>query len=262
MLSDQSWGPDKLVLNLIGFAILRRLLNRIQRLCSALTLNIIFHDRHFIAVNKPAGIGVGADDSGDDTLLGQVRRWNESRQVDGRKGYCVPIHFLDRPVSGVVLFGLSSKGAARLNEQFRNHTIRKTYLAIVEGAPAEDSGRLLHALKKIRERNQTVVTHQQDPDGKASELSYHVVSRHGGYSVLAVTPKTGRSHQIRVQLTTLNTPIVGDVKYGANGGWLGRIALHAAQLQLKHPVDKDILTLEAPLPEEWIQRFGRTKLAT
>ncbi|MFY7930958.1 MAG: RluA family pseudouridine synthase [Oligoflexus sp.] len=214
-------------------------------------LSILFADRHLIAVNKPARTPVASDASGDDTLLEQVRLWNEARQVDGRKGYCVPIHFLDRPVSGLVLFGLSSKGAARLNEQFRSRSLQKTYLAVVCGRPSRAEGRLEHDLAKDKHQNLTRISHAKDPEAKRSILTYRVLGYHDELTLLEVRPETGRSHQIRVQLASLGTPIWGDVKYGAPETWNACIALHAWRLELSHPVGKETLCLEAPLPEYW-----------
>lgn len=208
-----------------------------------------------MVVNKPAGIGIGTDDSGDDTLLEFVRTWNSRRQETGKKGYCVPIHFLDRPVSGAVLFGLSSKGAARLNEQFRNRQVRKVYHAVVEGVPDQEEGTLNHFLRKDSKKNKTTITNANDSEGKESVLDYKVIERISGLSVIEVRPKTGRSHQIRVQLSSLGTPIVGDLKYGASAGWDGRIGLHAVKIGIKHPTDKTDLEVIAPFPKEWQQRF-------
>lgn len=214
-------------------------------------LTILFADRHMLAVVKPARMPLASDASRDDTLLQRVRLWNEERQEEGRKGYCVPIHFLDRPVSGVVLFGLSSKGAMRLNEQFRQRTLRKTYVAIVHGCPQKPEGRLEHYLSKDKRLNVTRLSHAQDKEAKRSVLRYRVLASQGGLSLVAIEPETGRSHQIRVQLASLGTPIYGDGKYGASSSWDGTIALHALQLRLKHPVSKDELRLEAPLPPRW-----------
>lgn len=215
------------------------------------SLEILFADRHFIAVNKPARVGVGSDDSGDETLLSVVRHWNSQRQEEGRKGYCVPIHFLDRPVSGVIVFALSSKAAARLNTQFRDRSIGKHYAALVEGVPSEPNGTLEHWLVKDRNNNETRVTHAKHPDAKLSRLSYQTLAVNDGRAFLLVKPETGRSHQIRVQLAAMGTPIWGDVKYGASQSWDGRIALHAWHLYLKHPVGNAALHLTAPFPSYW-----------
>lgn len=218
-------------------------------------LSVLYSDRHLVAVVKPARVPTASDESGDDSLLARVRRWNEARQSEGKKGYCVPIHFLDRPVSGLVLFGLSSKGSSRLNELFRTRRLSKTYLAIVYGHPAQTSGRLEHDLCKDKVRNVTrVVSPGEAPDdAKRSVLTYELVGRRGPLSMLLVRPETGRSHQIRVQLATLGTPIWGDVKYGAPEPWNGVIALHALRLSFQHPVSKETLELEAPLPEPWYE---------
>ncbi len=215
------------------------------------SLTILFQDHHLVAVSKPARLPVASDHSGDETLLERVRAWNSERQEAGKKGYCVPIHFLDRPVSGLVLFGLSSKGAARLNEMFRKRQLNKIYVAVVEGIPREPRGRLEHFLAKDKNSNLTRITGAKDPEGKRSVLDYEVIATHGHRSWIRVEPETGRSHQIRVQLASLGTPIVGDGKYGSSTNWDGRIALHAFCLHLKHPVGGKPLSLEAPLPAYW-----------
>ncbi len=214
-------------------------------------LSILYADQHLVAVVKPARVPTASDSSGDDSLLARVRRWNEARQSEGKKGYCVPIHFLDRPVSGLVLFGLSSKGSSRLNELFRARKLQKTYLAIVHGHPAAPRGRLEHELVKDKSHNLTSVAKPGDPAAKRSVLSYQEVARRGKLSMLLVRPETGRSHQIRVQLASLGTPIWGDVKYGAPEAWNGSIALHALRLSFQHPVSKEALELEAPTAASW-----------
>lgn len=221
------------------------------------SLTILFQDNHLVAVSKPARLPVASDHSGDQTLLERVRSWNAARQEEGKKGYCVPIHFLDRPVSGLVLFGLSSKGAARLNELFRNRKLDKIYVALVEGRPRQAKGRLEHFLAKDKDSNLTRITHAKDPEGKRSVLDYEVIATEGDRSWLRVKPETGRSHQIRVQLASLGTPILGDGKYGSSLSWDGRIALHAFCLQLKHPVGGKPMALEAPLPEYWTELWPK-----
>ncbi len=213
--------------------------------------SILFLDRHLIAVKKPARIPTASDASGDDTMLERVRQWHSARQAEGKKGYCVPIHFLDRPVSGLMLFGLSSKGASRLNEQFRARSLQKTYVAIVEGCPAVKEGRLEHMLAKQRQTNITEIVGPKHPDGKRSVLRYRVIAERAGLSWILVQPETGRSHQIRVQLASLGTPIYGDLKYGAQKAWDGCIALHALRLQFEHPIAREKMVLEAPLSERW-----------
>ena len=219
-------------------------------------MNIIFEDHHLIAVVKPARVPVASDASRDTTLLTIIRDWNLTRQVEGRKGYCVPIHFLDRPVSGVIIFALSSKAATRLNEQFRKRTLSKRYFAIVEGIPQASSGQLEHYLAKEKSDNYVRIVGKGHPEGKLCVLQYKVLASHKGLSWVEVFPETGRSHQIRVQLASLGTPIFGDVKYGSSNPWEGRIALHAATLEIQHPVLKEKLYLRAPLDQAWREMWG------
>lgn len=218
--------------------------------------HIIFEDKHIIAVTKPARVPVASDSSRDTTLLTMIRDWNLTRQVEGRKGYCVPIHFLDRPVSGTIIFALSSKAATRLNEQFRQRSLSKRYFAVVEGRPERTSAELEHYLLKEKSDNFVRIVGKGHPEGKLSVLRYKVLAAHKGLSWIEVFPETGRSHQIRVQLASLGTPIFGDVKYGAKNSWEGRIALHAATLEIQHPVSKEAMALRAPLDQAWREMWG------
>jgi 23S rRNA pseudouridine1911/1915/1917 synthase len=213
---------------------------------------ILFEDNHLIAVNKPARLPVASDASGDVTLLTKIRDRHYAKQAEGKKGYCVPIHFLDRPVSGAIVFALSSKAAARLNEQFKMRTLTKQYFALVEGLPLQREGTLVQALAKDPKDNHVRIVHERHPQAKLCKLSYRVIAEGRELTWLEVLPETGRSHQIRVQLASLGTPIYGDKKYGSRHGWDGRIALHAATLTIRHPTSKTPLSLSAPLDDSWI----------
>ena len=212
---------------------------------------IIYEDHHIVAVSKPARVPVASESSRDETLLEMVRLWNSRRQVEGKKGYCVPIHFLDRPVSGVILFGLSSKAAARLNELFRGRDIKKTYVAITEGCPKEMEATLEHWLVKDRDDNKASIGKRGDTDAKKCVLSYKVEAQRGNLALVVVKPVTGRSHQIRAQMAAIGCPLWGDVKYGASSGWDGKVGLHAARLEFNHPVGGTPMKLLAPIPDYW-----------
>lgn len=212
---------------------------------------IIYEDRHMVAANKPARVPVASEDSGDMTLLSMVREWNKLRQEPGKKGYCVPIHFLDRPVSGVILFAISSKAASRLNQMFRDRLMHKTYVAIVHGAPESSEGKLEHWLSKDREENFAKIVSSKHEDAKRCVLSFRVLATVEGRSLVQVNPVTGRSHQIRAQFSAIGCPLVGDTKYGAATSWDGRVALHAFSLRFSHPVGGLAMNLTAPLPDYW-----------
>lgn len=212
---------------------------------------IIYEDHHLVAVNKPAGIPVAGEETGSITLLEMVRHWNAARQVEGKKGYCVPIHFLDRPVSGVVLFALSSKAAGRLNALFRNRNIHKTYVALASPPPHKGHATLEHWLIKDRDDNRAIVSHGETKDAKKCTLSYRVIGTAANTALLEVKPITGRSHQIRAQMAAIGSPLMGDVKYGARTTWEKRVALHAARLEFNHPVGDKTMKLLAPVPDYW-----------
>ncbi len=168
------------------------------------------------------------------------------------------VHRLDRPVSGVVVFARTSKSLERMNELFRNRETKKIYNAIVIGKPPKQSDTLVHWLVKDESRNKTTAYKKEHPDGLRSELSYELrankaasdgASAKSGLSLLEVQPVTGRPHQIRVQLSSIGCPIVGDVKYGAEiPNDDASICLHASRLQFIHPVRKEELIIKAEFP--------------
>jgi 23S rRNA pseudouridine1911/1915/1917 synthase len=214
---------------------------------------VIYEDRHLVAVNKPARIPVASENSGDLTLLDMVREWNRLRQGPGKKGYCVPIHFLDRPVSGIILFALSSKAAARLNQFFRERSIQKTYFAIVHCSPDSLEGTLEHWLIKDREANISKVVSKSETDAKKCVLNFRILERGIDRSAIAVYPSTGRSHQIRAQFAAIGCPLIGDVKYGAKHSWEGRVSLHAQNLAFPHPVGGKPTSLSVEIPDYWCE---------
>ena len=222
-----------------------------------LPFTVLFEDNHCLVVAKSARLLVASDDTGDETLLGLLRIYNESNQAEGKKGYVAPLHFLDRPVSGVVMFAKSSKAASRLSEDFRTRRIDKVYRAVVEGYPRDSDGRYEDWLLKDKDANFVKVVAPQTPGAKPCQLRCRLLARHGHLSLLDIHPYTGRSHQIRVQLSSRGMPIVGDTKYGASRPWDGAIALHARRVTFTHPVSKDRLTVEAPLPPSWQELWPR-----
>jgi 23S rRNA pseudouridine1911/1915/1917 synthase len=175
-----------------------------------MTPNVLYEDNHLIAVNKPAGILV------QEELLPLVKNYLKEKYQKPGNVFLGLIHRLDRNVSGIVLLAKTSKGASRLSEQFRLHTIEKIYHAWVEGIPKEKKGTLKHFLLKDEKTNKTSVHEKEIPGSQDAELSYEVVKTEGNHSLLKIYLKTGRSHQIRAQLSHIGCPIVGDVKYGAS----------------------------------------------
>ncbi|MDO8626484.1 MAG: RluA family pseudouridine synthase [Candidatus Magasanikbacteria bacterium] len=205
-----------------------------------MALTVLYEDNHLIAVFKPAGVLVQGDKTGDATLMDEVKYYLKQKYHKTGKVFLGLIHRLDRPVAGVVLFAKTSKGASRLSEQFRNHTVEKIYEALVEGVPPQGQGQLVHFLKKDKEGNVTTVYDNFVPGSQRAELQYEVLDEKmvgpvgntpQARSLLRIKLGTGRSHQIRAQLAKIGCPIVGDVKYGASSALEDKaIALTAASL--------------------------------
>ena len=182
-----------------------------------MTIKVLYEDNHLIAVFKPAGVLVQGDKTGDKCLMDEVKEYLKEKYQKPGNVFLGLLHRLDRPVSGVILFAKTSKGASRLSEQIRNHTITKTYHALVEGQPKKSKATLVNWLIKDENKNLVTVYDEETLDAQYAELDYEVVKTNGKNSILKINLKTGRSHQIRSQLARLGHPIVGDTKYGGGG---------------------------------------------
>jgi 23S rRNA pseudouridine1911/1915/1917 synthase len=211
--------------------------------------DILFEDNHLIAVMKRAGDIVQVDETGDEPLDEQVKKYLAIKYNKPNSAFLGVVHRLDRPVSGVILFAKTSKALERMNAVFKNREVKKTYWAVVRNKPAKSSGVLVHWLVKNPQKNIVTPYNTEVPGSQRAELSYRLLGELGGYYLIEVDPLTGRSHQIRVQLSTLGCPIVGDNKYGyPRGSRKGSICLHARRLQFLHPVKKEPVNIFAKLP--------------
>ncbi|MFH0911517.1 MAG: RluA family pseudouridine synthase [Planctomycetota bacterium] len=215
-------------------------------------LVVLYEDNHLIAVNKPAGMLIQGDKTGDESLLERTREWIRVKCRKPGRVYCGLVHRLDRPASGVVLFARTSKAASRLCEAFKRHEAVKLYRAVVHGRPPEREGRLSHLLVPGKEGRKTRVA-QGAVKAQEAVLFYRTLASTKSYGELEVCLETGRKHQIRAQLAHIGCPIVGDLKYGSNQPLFdGRaIALHALRLEVKHPTREETVSIEAPLPLYW-----------
>jgi 23S rRNA pseudouridine1911/1915/1917 synthase len=213
--------------------------------------DILFEDNHLIAVNKRAGDIVQVDDTGDESLDEKVKRYIALKYNKPNGAFLGVAHRLDRPVSGVILFAKTSKALDRINKMFKSRDMHKTYWAVVRNRPAIEQGTLIHFLLKNPQKNVTKAYDKEIPGSQRAELNYKLIGELGGYYLIEVDPITGRPHQIRVQLSTMNCPIVGDNKYGYPRGSLKKsICLHARRLQFMHPVKQEPVNIFAPLPKD------------
>lgn len=217
-----------------------------------MTLNILYEDNHVIVVEKPAGMLVQADKTGDPCLMDEVKRYSKEKYKKPGNVFLGLVHRLDRPVGGIVLFAKTSKGASRLSEQFRERSVEKYYYAVVVGKVKEQSGRIISFLKKDKEKNTVEVFSGDTPGAKRAELFWEVVLSSAKNTLLKIKLGTGRSHQIRAQLASIGYPILGDLKYGAPKPLADKsIALFAASLSFRLATREEIKTLELPWPKEW-----------
>jgi len=213
--------------------------------------DILFEDNHLIAVNKRAGDIVQIDDTGDEPLDEQVKKYIAAKYNKPNGAFLGVVHRLDRPVSGVILFAKTSKALERINLMFKSREMKKTYWAVVRNRPQPTEGNLVHWLVKNSQKNVTKAHDKEVAGSQRAELNYKLIGELNGYYLIEVDPITGRPHQIRVQLSTLDCPIVGDNKYGyPRGSLLKSICLHARKLQFTHPVKKEPVSIFAPLPQD------------
>ena len=215
-------------------------------------IRVLYEDNHLIAVYKPAGILVQEDKTGDSSLLDQVKYYLKNKYHKPGQVFLGLIHRLDRPVSGVILFAKTSKGASRLSEQFREHTVEKIYHALVVGRPKAERGELVHYIRKNEKTNKVSISAKPIEDGLEATLHYEVVRSNGKYSILKIRLGTGRSHQIRAQLSDIGHPIMGDVKYGAPAPLPDKsLALCATSLEFQTATGEETKKIEINIPEDW-----------
>jgi len=213
--------------------------------------DVLYEDNHLIAINKMAGDIVQSDDTGDEPLDEKVKKYIAKKYNKPNGAFLGVVHRLDRPVSGVILFAKTSKALERINNMFKAREMHKTYYAVTRKRPQPEAGNLVHWLIKNPQKNVTKAHDHEVQGAMRAELNYKLVGQVNDYYLIEVDPITGRPHQIRVQLSSLGCPIVGDNKYGYPRGSLRKsISLHARKLQFIHPVKKEPVTIVAPVPKD------------
>ncbi|MDQ7040945.1 MAG: RNA pseudouridine synthase [Rhodothermus sp.] len=216
-------------------------------------LPVLYLDNHLLVVNKPSGLRSQGDRSGAPTVLSLARALIRERFDKPGNVYLGLVQRLDAPVSGVMVLARTSKAAARLTRQFREHTVEKVYLALVEGV-LEGQGTWVDFIAPARDHMRLVP--EDHPWGKRAVLRWQALMTRNGLTLVRLMPETGRKHQIRVQLAFRGYPILGDRRYRARR-WLapGQIALHAWKLSLTHPTRRERMSWMAPVPSCWDEAF-------
>jgi len=210
-------------------------------------LNILYEDNHLLVVEKPANIPVQEDSSKDIDMLTILKNYRKTNENKPGEAYIGLVHRLDRPVSGVMVFAKTSKAASRLSDQIRQNTFNKTYLAVVNGT-LPSKGTFEDYLIKNEKENKSYITTKDK--GKYSCLKYELISTKDNLSLVKINLITGRSHQIRLQFSSRNHPLIGDSKYGNNPNNID-IALFAKSITFNHPTTKERLTFTLDMPKRY-----------
>lgn len=206
-------------------------------------MNILFQDAHILIIDKPANLSVLPDG------------WVKDAQylvkaLEEEFGKIFIVHRLDKVTSGVMVFALDVETHRALNIQFENHEVEKIYHAIVEGNPKWDEKTTRHPLRvNVGHKHRTMV---DDRYGKPSETRFKTLKRYPTAALVEATPRTGRTHQVRVHAYALGHPLVGDILYGAQKTEvIARPALHALSLTFTHPITRERLTFNAEYPQDF-----------
>jgi 23S rRNA pseudouridine1911/1915/1917 synthase len=214
-------------------------------------MEVVYEDNHLIIVNKQSGEIVQGDKTGDRPLSDIVKDYIKEKYQKPGAVFLGVVHRLDRPVSGLVVFARTSKALARLNKMFAEGEVHKTYWAIVKNAPRTSEGTLEHWLVRNEKQNKSYAYDHERPNAKKAILKYRTISHSDHYTLLEVNLMTGRHHQIRCQLAAMGCPIKGDLKYGApRSNPDGSISLMSKRVEFIHPVSKETIVVEAPLPDD------------
>ena len=212
-------------------------------------LEVLYEDNHLIAINKKSGDIVQGDKTGDAPISDFIKAYIKAKYNKPGEVFLGTIHRLDRPTSGVMLFARTSKALSRMNRQFKNKEVQKTYWAVVENAPANKAGTLNNLLQKNEKNNKSYIT--KGSQGKYAILNYKLLNKLDNFYHLEIQPSTGRHHQIRVQLANIGCIIKGDLKYGAKRSNKNKsIHLLSRKIEFQHPVTKELIAITAPTPKD------------
>ena len=212
-------------------------------------MQVVYEDNHIIIVYKESGEIVQGDKTGDTPLAETVKAYIKEKYAKPGAVFLGVVHRLDRPVCGLVVFARTSKALSRLNDMFRKGEVHKTYWALVQNQPALPEGTLEHWLTRNEKQNKCYAYPREVPGSKKAILKYRLIGQSERYFLLEINLLTGRHHQIRCQLSAMGCPIKGDLKYGSKRSNAdGSISLLSHRIDFIHPVSKEHIVVESPLP--------------
>jgi 23S rRNA pseudouridine1911/1915/1917 synthase len=218
-------------------------------------LDIAYQNDDLLVINKPSGIAVhkaGPNDTQTtlvDLLLEEFSAIKNVGEDPIRPGI---VHRLDKETSGIMIIAKTNPAFFHLKQQFKDRLAQKTYVALVYGRPKNSQGTITAPLGKMGTKQTTLITGKKDLAERDAITDYRTLKTYKNYTLLEASPKTGRTHQIRVHLKSIGTPIVGDSLYAPrkaiNPSGLDRLFLHAQRLQITAP-DGQLLAIETDLPD-------------
>ncbi len=222
-----------------------------KTLSSKDNLKVLHEDNHIIIVNKRPGDIVQGDKTGDKPLSEVVKSYLKEKYNKPGNVYLGVVHRLDRPTSGIVVFSKTSKALPRLNKLFQDKKAKKTYWAVVKNPPPNEEGELVHYMKRNSKQNKSYAHIKEVPESKKAILDYRLLKKLDNYYLLEIDLHTGRHHQIRSQLSSIGSPIKGDLKYGFDrSNKDASIHLHSRELKFIHQVSKESIRIVAPPPSD------------
>ena len=231
-------------------------------------MEVVYEDNHIIIVSKRSGEIVQGDKTGDTPLSETVKEYIKTKYQKPGNVFLGVVHRLDRPVWGLVVFASTSKALTRLNKMFAEGEVHKTYWAVTgkptpgpipeQGSPTRslsqkggENRELEHWLVRNEKQNKSYAYDHEVPRSKKAQLRYRVLTQGDNYDLVEVELLTGRHHQIRCQLSAIGRPIKGDLKYGARrSNPDGSISLQSHRIEFVHPVSKETICIEAPIPND------------
>ena len=217
---------------------------------------ILYEDNHLIILNKEPSEIVQGDKTGDEPVSEKLKSFLKIKYNKPGNVFLGVVHRLDRPVSGAVVFAKTSKALARMNELLKKRELKKTYWAIVKNPPPAQESELTHHLVRNKKNNKTYVSKNPSKDSKEAILRYKLLKQSKDYYLLEIDLKTGRHHQIRVQLSAIGCPIKGDLKYGfPRSNPDASVSLHSRKVSFIHPVSHKQIEIIAPPPNDPLWDF-------